>query len=224
MSNRRSGSGKEIILPLLAIGMSLLEVVQFLFDPSNIPALIVSLLGITAGCLWFAGHRLSMALLRIWIIAQLPAIRQLKVVEIPNGKQYLNSAVLDTGQGLTFNVGLELNRPDGGLEVKVNLVPIGLLFLFSFLRTASLIGSRVVIARFRKDNKLGDVFPLEGIVLRSAKLGAEEHWLLLELDKEVRYRGDLFKCLLVRDKEGERSTNLARPGVYRIWSSFRIRC
>lgn len=202
--------GKDLILPLIAIGLSLLELVNNAFSLlHNVPALIVSFLGLAAGALYFAKHRWFLPLLYVWIIVQFPAITQTIAIAIPNGTRYEVTPWLDAGQGFTYKVGLVLG---GGsrreLEVMINLLPFLLLILYRLLRTSSLIGRAVVIKRFRKDNKLGDVFPIEGKIIRSAALGAEKHWLLVELDRTLIHAGISFAHLLVRDKEGE----IYKPG------------
>lgn len=202
---RRPG---DYVLPLLALTMSFIGLVEFAFSPSNVLALLVSLLGVAACVLFFLGHKWSIPLLYWWIIVQIPAISSMEVAKIPNGKQYIHHPIVDTGQAFTLDVGLTLRRPKEELYIKVNLVPIALLVLYRLLRTSSLIGRRIVVKRFRKDNKLGDVFPFEGTVLRSATLGGEQHWLLVQLDRSLTYNGTSFACLLVRDKEGE----IYKPG------------
>ncbi|MBK9513432.1 MAG: hypothetical protein IPO05_07330 [Flavobacteriales bacterium] len=136
------------VLPGIATVFSALALYNY-SDLSNISSLIVSLVGIAAGVLFFKGNALYRPMLLVWIYAQFPAIS----MNTPAGVQPL----LDAGQILTFKVGITLS----GIVFKVNLVPFAFLALYRFLLMASLVGKRATISSFGADSKFGDGLPME---------------------------------------------------------------
>ncbi len=120
---------------------------------------------------------------------------------------------VDAGQAFTFDVGLTLGTKDGDLNLKVNVVPIGLLILFRLLMLQGLLGGAVTIKKFRQDNKLGEVFPLSGSVLRTVTLGKEKYWLLVQLITPLAFAGRTYSHLLVKPKE---------DGIYKRGSAAQV--
>lgn len=193
----------QMLLPGLAILMSLIALTSN-YDLSNVLGFVVSLIGLAGGAAHFLKNKFATALLRIWIYAQIPAISRETI--LPSGievEHVVEHHYVDAGQGFTFDVGLTLGTKDGDLNLKVNVVPIGLLILFRLLMLQGLVGGAVTIKKFRPDNKLGDVFPLSGSVLRPVTLGKEKHWLLVELASPLTYSGRSNSHLLVKPKEDE---------------------
>lgn len=183
------------VLPGIAIVFSAFALVTN-SDLSNISSLIVSMVGVTAGVLFFKGNNVYRPLLLVWIYAQFPAIS----MNAPAGVQPL----LDAGQFLTLKVGITLS----GIVYRVNLVPFAFLALYRFLLMASLVGKRVSISSFRKDSAFGDALPVEGIIARSFDLGNDKNWVMVALDKDLMNGGKNYRHVLLKSKEGE----LMKPG------------
>jgi hypothetical protein len=192
-----------MLLPILAIAMSVIALASN-YDISNILAFIVSLIGIAAGVTYFLKSKVSSTLLQIWIYAQIPAISNTVSSTLENGTEMtVEHHYLDAGQAFTCDVGMTLGTKSGDLDLRVNVLPFGLLILFRLLQVAGLIGGLVTIQKFRQDNKLGDVFPLAGTAVKRATLGKEKHWLLVELASSLVHSGRSYSHLLVTAKDGE---------------------
>lgn len=191
----------QMILPGLAILMSLIALSSN-YDLSNALGFVVSLIGLAGGAAYFLMNKFASTLLRIWIYAQIPAISR-ETIE-PSGievEHVVEDHYVDAGQAFTFDLGLTLGTKDGDLNLKVNVVPIGLLILFRLLMLQGLVGGAVTIKKFRQDNKLGEVVPLSASVIRPVTLGKEKHWLLVELSSPLMYAGRSNSHLLVKPKE-----------------------
>lgn len=191
----------QMLLPGLAILMSLFALSSN-HDLSNVLGFVVSLIGLAGGAAYFLKNKFASMLLRIWIYAQIPAVYGTATRPQDDGSvRVAEQHYVDAGQGLTFNVGLTLGTKTGDINLKVNLVPIALLILLRLLMLQGLVGAAVTITKFRQNNKLGDVFPLSGSVLRTVALGKEKHWLLVELASPLLYAGRSISHLLVKPKE-----------------------
>ena len=193
----------QYILPVLALVMSGLALPSVNYF-ANIPALIVSIIGISAGILFFINYRWFNILIQIWIYSQLPMIYKTVTTTLQNGNvvEY-DKHVFNAGQFATFGVGFNFGTDSGEINIELNLVPFVLFFLYSITQTVALIGKRVTIYKYRDDNRLGDIFPLHGRIERKVKLGGERYWLFAELDDEFMYDGTRYKYLLLRAKSKE---------------------
>jgi hypothetical protein len=191
-----------MVLPIMAIVMSAFTMTRTL-DLSNIPSLIVSLIGLTAGITFLLQRRISITLLQIWIYAQIPAISRTFSSTLINGQTAeVKQAVLDTGQSLTFTLGLTLNS----YQLHLNLVPFALLILFRLTQVSALVGGTATIKKLREHSQLPDTAPVTGTVLKRTTLGKEKHWLLVQLHNEMPHNGKAYSYLLVKPKD---------DGVYR---------
>lgn len=191
----------HMILPGLAILMSLIALSSN-YDLSNVLGFMVSLLGLAGGTAYFLKNKYASTLLQIWIYAQIPAISKTTSDVLSDGSEMVaEQHYIDAGQAFTFDVGLTLGTKSGDLDLKVNLVPIGLLILFRLLMLQGLVGGAVTIKKFRQDNKLGEVLPMSASVVRPVTLGKEKHWLLIELASPLMYAGRSHSHLLVKPKE-----------------------
>lgn len=191
----------HMILPGLAILMSLIALSSN-YDLSNVLGFMVSLLGLAGGTAYFLKNKYASTLLQIWIYAQIPAISKTTSDVLSDGSEMVaEQHYIDAGQAFTFDVGLTLGTKSGDLDLKVNLVPIGLLILFRLLMLQGLVGGAVTIKKFRQDNKLGEVLPMSASVVRPVTLGKEKHRLLIELASPLMYAGRSHSHLLVKPKE-----------------------
>ena len=201
MKQKRNGT--DYILPVLAIVLSLGSVSNT-YNLTNIPSLIISLVGISAGVLFFLNHKFFGTFMQIWIYGQLPAISKTVHSTLENGMQLIiEHPFFDAGQLLTFDLGLTFGISSGDLNLKINIVPFGFLFLFKLLQTAGLIGKDLTITKFRKENKLGNIFPLTGKIQKRVQIGKERHWVLVALENEFIYSGKSICHLLLKPKDEE---------------------
>ena len=174
------------------------------YDLSNIPSLIVSLIGIAAGIAYFRKSKVTLTLLQIWIYAQIPAISKTVTSTYEDGTRVtVEHPYLDAGQAIPFNVGLTLGTKTGRLDLKVNIVPFGLLILFRLLQVSSLVWGSVTIKKFHHGNRTEEIAPLTGTAIKRVTLGKEKHWLLVQLTSDLLHSGKNYSHLLVTSKDGE---------------------
>jgi len=192
----------EYLLPILAIllsGIALSGNLAF----SNILEFIVSLIGLAAGISFFVKKDYFYPLIQVWIYGQFPAINRTINSVLENGMSLVEvQPIFDAGQVLTFDLGFTLGTAAGDVGIEVNIVPFAFLFLFKFLQSSALVGKRLTIKNFKKENKLGDIFPLTGTIKETLSLGKEKHWFHAELDNPFDFNGKSYKDLLIKSKEG----------------------
>lgn len=68
---------------------------------------------------------------------------------------------------------------------------------------SGLIGKQLSFKKFRQDNRLGDIFPLTGTVLKRVTLSKEKDWLLVHLSSTFDFEGNTIEYVLVKSKDGE---------------------
>ncbi len=193
---------KDYLLPVLAILMSGIALTGNL-SFTNIPQFIISVVGIAAGITFFVKKDYFYPLIQIWMYGQLPAVNRTIKSTLENGMNLEQvQPILDAGQFLTFDLGLTLGTAAGDIDIKVNIVPFAFLFLFKILQSSALIGKRLTIKNFKKENKLGNIFPLTGTIKETLSLGKEKHWFHAELDNPFDFNGKSYKDLLIKSKEG----------------------
>jgi hypothetical protein len=198
---------KSLLLPLLAILLSGLALTGNL-SLTNIFQFIVSVVGIAAGIAFFVNRNYFYPLIQAWIYGQFPAINRVTQSASGNGGTLELHPILDGGQHYTFDLGLTFANSAGYLDLKINILPLAFLFLFKFLQSSDLIGRRLIITNSRKDNKLGDIFPVEGTISETFSLGEEKNWFHAELDEPFEYEGNSYQDLLIRSREGD----MYKPG------------
>ncbi|MGB3181145.1 MAG: hypothetical protein WBB45_07125 [Cyclobacteriaceae bacterium] len=198
---------KGYLLPLLAILLSGLALTGNL-SLANIFQFIVSVVGIAAGIAFFVNRKYFYPLIQIWIYGQFPAFNRAIQSASGNGGTLELHPLLDGGQHVTFDVGLTFVNSAGYLDLKINILPLVFLFLFKVLQVSDLIGRRLIITNVRKENKLGDIFPLKGNISETFSLGKEKNWFHAELDEPFEYEGNSYQDLLFRSREGD----MYKPG------------
>jgi hypothetical protein len=110
--------------------------------------------------------------------------------------------VFDLHQVLDYTFYFFMQGKGEELRIALNIVP---LFYFAFLKIvelSSLSDKRVTFKKFKDDNSLGDIYPMEGTVLKRVTLSGETAWLLVEVDKPFGYDGEQVKHVLVKRKDG----------------------
>ena len=196
---------KDYILPVLAIVLSL-GALSGTYDLSNIFSLIISLAGIAAGISFFTNKKVFTILIQVWIYGQFPAIL---FNEIP---------LFDGGQLFKFPIGVTLDTNSGKIDLYLNLIPIVYLTMFKLFKVSGLVGNKVTITKFRQDNKLGEIFPLTGTVLKRVQLEKDKFWIMVRLDKVFNYGSDSFNHMLLKSKDDQ----IYKPGNTEYISYLRL--
>lgn len=209
---------KDHLLPILAIVLSALALSDNLIF-TNIPEFIISIVGIAAGVTFFVKRDYFYPLIQVWIYGQFPAINRTITTTLENGVTFEQlQPILDAGQMLTFDLGFAFGTSFGEIDIKVNIVPFAFLFLLKFLQSSALIGKKLTIKDFKKENKLGNIFPLTGVVKNTLTLGKEKHWFHAELDNPFNFNGKSYQNLLIRSKE----ELIYKPGKGKYISYLRL--
>lgn len=71
--------------------------------------------------------------------------------------------------------------------LSINLVPLIFIGYYRLVIISSFQGKKYKFSKFRENNKLGNVFPLEGTILKRVQLNNEKDWLLVQLDNSFTY-------------------------------------
>jgi hypothetical protein len=191
---------KPYILPGI-IGICSLVSLTNNLDFSNIPKLIVSLLGIVAIALIFSKDGKASLIIKIWIIAQIPHITSKSSQLLDNGltlTQTIN--YWDTSQVFNFTLGLTLNST----EIEVNFVPFLFLGFYRLLKASNFIGKKVQIdAGLERENRLGNIFPLNGEFIDTIKMDDKSIWMIAELNRPLKYDGTDYHNILLYPKEDD---------------------
>lgn len=196
MNVERRKSDKADILPVVVFCLCLLCLFKRPWH-FEVPALYISLLGLAAVVTYFYARHLARVLFVVWAVVQLILIRN---------SDPAAGNVPDLSQGFSLPVYLPLTMGYNGYQIGVNLVAVFLLVLMKFLQSDEIIGQYLHFAAYRRDNSLGDVFPLKGKVERYVSLPDEKDWLLVNLKKSFKFKGRIIQYVLIKrsDKKAVR--------------------
>lgn len=86
--------------------------------------------------------------------------------------------------------------------LSINLVPLIFIGYYRLVIISSFQGKKYKFSKFRENNKLGNVFPLEGTILKRVQLNNEKDWLLVQLDNSFTYWEKEIKYVLIKPKDG----------------------
>jgi hypothetical protein len=155
---------------------------------------LVSLSGITGAILFWKGRSISNKFMLAWVYLQCIIIEP----------------VFDVSQVYTWMIGSWATLRSGTeVGIGVNVIGLAYLFLFKLATISSLEKRKVQINRFREDNRLGDVFPINGIGVRRVKFFNEKTWLLVLLEKELVYRDLPYTFVIIKAKQGSPQKEMA---------------
>lgn len=190
---------KPFVLPVIVALLSLISLTDNL-NFSNIPKLVVSVLGIIAMILFLLKNDRASLLIKIWIFAQFPYIvsEMLHITETGlNIKQSTN--YWNTSQAFNLSLGFFFDS----LEVKLNIIPFFYLGLYKLFKISNLIGKKVTITSgLKRENKLGNIFPLDGEFIGTLKFDDKSIWLITKLTTPLNYNGIEYENILLRPKVG----------------------
>jgi len=187
--------------PIIAIGcLSALGLIDN-WQLTNIPMLLVSILGFVTVALYYKQHHLVSLLVKIWMIAQIPYIEFETSGTWENGMFFSQTwTIWHTSQFFNLHFGLNL----GSLTLEFNPIPLLYLGVYHSLRASSLVGHLVHInPGLKRPNKLGKVFPMEGAVIDFVKMGDKSRWLVIELEKDLVYANKSFQHVLALPRDSK---------------------
>ena len=188
---------KPYLLPLIIGVLSFLSLIDNL-DFSNIPKLIVSVVGVVSIVLFFMKNEKSPLLIKAWIIAQIPYIVYEGSELMENGVTLVQTVnYWNTSQVLNLGFGLTLDS----LELKINFVPFLFLGFYRLLKANNMIGKEVdIISGLKRDNKLGKVFPLSGVFTDTIKFEDKSIWMVTKLNKSFSFNNTEYETILLHPK------------------------
>ncbi len=202
----------ETIFPLIIAGMSMFTISSNLYHLLSLKVL-VSVIGLVGTVLYFKKNRHFNKLIYIWIAAQTIIITKFSVNDITGTRDVLFR--WDLTQSLKLNYGIYFTKEDSYLFISFNFISILFFALFKILQISGIVGKQLTFSKFREDNRLGDIFPLTGTVLKRVTLAKEKEWLLVELSAPFLYDDKPINHVLVKSKsEGAIKTKIKNQLVY----------
>lgn len=171
----------DAIFPVIVILLSLMNISNHLSDIISL-SVLVSIVGIIGGVLFFMRSPIAPKIIYAWIIVQ--------IISFP--------PAFDLSQG--FNLVMSVGNKNS--EFHVSFIAIGMLGTARILATASLAGRKATIYQFR-ESSLGDVFPVTATLIKRVQLADEKNWLLAHLSSPVNYNDTPVYYVLIRRKDGE---------------------
>lgn len=198
--NKKTSLTTEIVFPVLVAGLSLINISNHSVDLLALTNLL-SLVGIVGTILYFKNNDLFKKLIYIWVLAQVVVIDR-EVLDKATGA-WLHKPFWDLTQVFSFKLGFNFTTDTSKFGINANIVAIFFFGLLKILEVSSLIGKQLTFKKFRQDNRLGDIFPLTGTVLKRVTLSKERDWLLVQLTPTFEFDGKTIEYALVKSKDGE---------------------
>lgn len=200
MDDKKTNLTTETVFPVLVAGLSLLNISNHSADLLALTNLL-SLVGIAGTILYFKKNDLFKKLIYIWVLAQVVVIDR-EVLDKATGV-WLNKPFWDLTQVFSFKLGFNFTTDTSKIGINANIVAIFFFGLLKILEVSSLIGKQLTFKKFRQDNRLGDIFPLTGTVIKRVTLSKEKDWLLVQLTSTFDFDGKAIEYVLVKSKNGE---------------------
>lgn len=167
----------EFMFPVIVILCSCLNIYnQFSSNDISYISLLVSLIGIAGGSLYFGMDKFFSPLIWVWSVAQV------LIIEGYTLDPYSKDTILNLTQGVQFPLGIDFSGTNGGAWIGVNLVAIVLLGLSKLLRLSLLFGKEISLIPFRENSSLNEFLPTTGIIEDRITLSKEKNWLLVKLN------------------------------------------
>ena len=188
----------ESLFPLIVILFSCIEIYKQQ-NLIHIPALIISILGIVGGILYFLKVKYYNVLFYIWIISQVVVINSWKVDETTG--LAIENKIWDTSQFFKSEFGITNKTLDSQNGFYINLVPFFMLGLLKKLNVSDLIGAKITCREYQKENQLENTFLFDGVVKKRVTLSKEKDWLLVELETPFTFEELEISNVFIKSKD-----------------------
>jgi hypothetical protein len=200
IDNKKSKFTTETVFPVLIAVLSLLNILK---HSANFLALtnLLSLVGIVGTILYFKKNNLYKKIIYLWILAQVIVVDR-EILDETTGI-WINKPFWDLTQVISVKLGFKLTTNTSNFGINANIATIFFFGLLRILGASGLIGKQLSFKKFRQDNRLGDIFPLAGTVLKRVTLSKEKDWLLVHLSSTFDFEGNTIEYVLVKSKDGE---------------------
>ena len=190
---------KPLFIPILIGCFSLISIKDNL-DFSNNPKLLVSIIGVLAAVLFFFKNENASLLIKIWIIAQIPEIFSESEITENGVTNLLTKNYWVTSQSIDVSIGTTLDE----VSINIHIIPFFFLGLYKLLKASNFIGKKIDIkAGNKRENKLGNVFPLTGKIIDTIKLEDKTIWMVAKLDGSFKLNDINYQNILLHPKEND---------------------
>lgn len=122
---------KTMVFPVLVLLLSISTVLDNLAPP-NYFSIIVSVIGIIGGVLFFYDKGVKSHWLEIWLFLQIPYLTK-TMVDANTGME-LFKPIVDASQTLRINIGLHFGSPTDRLDMGLNILPFIVMAILHFLK------------------------------------------------------------------------------------------
>jgi hypothetical protein len=198
---RKDFLSKHSIFPALVLGLSVTNLFTSIPQNNNLSS-IVSGIGIAGTILFALQIDLYQRFFYLWIAAQLFFIDH-RIVD-PVTHEETRKAIFDLGQVFTFKLHLSLRaKYEGEYSFGFNALALIYFPLLKILNLSAFIGQTLVFNQFRDDNRLGDVFPFEGVIERQIYVDDDENWLLVKLTTPFTFNDEQVTYVITKRKDDE---------------------
>jgi hypothetical protein len=199
--NFKDFSTAETLFPLAVFLMSFKSLSQQL-NYLNLPALILSLIGIIGTVLFIYKNKYFKTFIRIWVLGQVLIITK-QVLDVETGI-WIEQPIWDLSQGLNFSFDFQLMSSTTKYCIKFNIAIIifGALIsgVESLMLSGKLVGKKLLFTAFREDTDFSNLFPMKGTVIKRITLDGENNWLLIHIDLSFDYEAQTITHVVIRSK------------------------
>lgn len=199
MNNRNKSLSTESIFPIIVASLSILNIAVNYRNPLVLTNL-VSLVGIAGTILYFRNISVFKKLIFFWIFVQVIIIQK-ETMDFAT-KTWMYDSYWDMAQFLRIKFGFYVSTETSKYNIHVNIIAFLYFALLKILEVSGLIGKKLTFKKFRDDNRLGDVFPLTGTVLKRVTLTNEKDWLLVQIESSFIYNDKEIEYVLIKSKDG----------------------
>lgn len=206
MRNKLPRFTTESVFPVLVAVLSLVNLYLRQDDLLSLSVLL-SLTGIAGTVLYILKNKHYNLPMYIWVWGQLILIDALHADSQAGRITY--EPIWDLRQVFDLKFGLFFDSGMSRYGFHINFLPFFYYGALRLLRVSGLAGKELVFTAFRQDNHLGDIFPLQGKVVKRVHLSGEKDWLLVNFPTPFEFEGNSYAHALVKSKDG----NPIKPGA-----------
>jgi hypothetical protein len=189
---------KPNLLPILVCIFSLIFLIESYFK-FEIVKFGIATLGLISLGFYVKKAKITSYLFQIWIIAQIFDIRTESQISYDETHLLITKYLWHTNFDF-FKPIFEITI--NHLILGLNIIPILLLGLNKYLKANKFVGKVVQIdAGLKRENKLGNVFPLFGEIIKPIQMDDKFYWMLTKLKSPLIVNGITYKHVLILPKE-----------------------
>ncbi len=165
---------------------------------------LLSIMGIIAGGVYFYYKKTSLILIKIWAILQLVIITL--VVQV--GDTTYLKPIIDFSQIWGLNLGFTI-KTHSGLIFNVGINPVSFIFIFlvKLLSVSLSFGEKISLKAVKQDSFLQEYFPNKAKIIRRIKFSDDKIWTFVEFEEDKS-----LKYAIIRPIKSFQSLNYKKKG------------